>query len=176
MRFLLRPDFPNTFVTDDAGRDVYWVRSGMADQVGLWSLRDLTGTELVQVAQHGSRLAPSYGVYRAGQRVGTVREGQPGGTRASGRWRSGVRTLVAGAPARMRYTVHDQGAQPLEVDGDPAAVEYDLNRAGRHAATVGLRWVDRAATVATSVDVREGEDPELIIALVAMIEGAWGRL
>jgi uncharacterized protein YxjI len=173
MRFLLRPDFPNTFVTDDAGRDVYWVRSGMADQVGLWSLRDLTGRELVQVAQHGPRLAPSYGVYRAGQRVGTVREGQ---RRNGGRWRSGARTLVAGAPGRLRYTVQCAGAQPLEVDGDPAAVEYDLNRAGRHAATVGLRWVERAATVATSVEVRDGEDPELIIALVAMIEGAWGRL
>jgi uncharacterized protein YxjI len=173
MRFLLRPDFPNTYVTDDAGRDLYWVRSGMADQVGLWSLRDLTGRELVQVAQHGPRLAPSYGVYRAGQRVATVREGQ---RRSGARWRSGVRTLVGGAPRTLRYTVHCAGAKPLEVDGDPAAVEYDLSRAGRHAATVGLRWLDRAATVATSVEVRDGEDPELIIALVAMIEGAWGRL
>jgi uncharacterized protein YxjI len=172
MRFLLRPDFPNTFVTDDAGRDVYWVRSGMGDQVGLWSLQDLTGRELVQVAQHGPRLTPSYGVYRAGRRVGTVREGEHGN---GARWRSGVRTLVTGSPARLRYTVHGAG-EPLEVDGDPSAVEYDLNRGGRHAATVGLRWVDRAATVATSVEVHEDEDPELIIALVAMIEGAWGRL
>ena len=172
MRFLLRPDFPNTFVTDDAGRDVYWVRSGIADQVGLWSLQDLTGRELVQVAQHGARLAPSYGVYRAGLRVGTVRAGERGN---GARWRSGARMLVNGAAGRLRYTF-DCGGEPLEVDGDPSAVEYDLNRGGRHAATVGLRWVDRAGTVATSVEVDEGEDPELIIALVAMIEGALGRL
>jgi uncharacterized protein YxjI len=172
MRFLLRPDFPNTFVTDEAGRDVYWVRSGMAEQVGLWSLQDLTGRELVQVAQHGPRLAPSYGVYRAGRRVGTVRTGEHGN---GARWRSGVRALVNGDPGRFRYIVQC-GGEPLEVDGDPSAVEYDLNRGGRHAATVGLRWVDRAATVATSVEVGEGEDSELIIALVAMIEGAWGRL
>src|SRR6266542_4057434 len=68
MQFLLRPDFPNVFITDEQGRDVYWLRSGVADQVGLWSLRDLGGRELVQVAQHGPGLAPSYGVYRAGQR------------------------------------------------------------------------------------------------------------
>lgn len=173
MRFLLRPDFPNVFITDEAGRDVYWVRSGVADQVGLWSLRDLGGRELVQVAQHGPRLAPSYGVYRAGQRVATVLQ-EP--ARGAGRWRSGVRTLVAGAPARLRYTVESPGAQPLDVDGDPAAIEYDLNRAGRPAATVGMRWLGCGVTVGTSVTVADGEDPELILALVAMIESAWGRL
>jgi len=117
MRFLLRPDFPNVYITDEAGRDVYWVRSGVADQVGLWSLRDLGGRELVQVAQHGPRLAPSYGVYRAGGRVATVLQ-EP--ARGAGRWRSGVRTLVAGAPAKLRYTVRSDGSEPLDVEGDPA--------------------------------------------------------
>src|SRR6266498_657619 len=134
MRFLLRPDFPNVFITDEQGRDVYWLRSGVADQVGLWSLRDLGGRELVQVAQHGPSLAPSYGVYRAGQRIATVVQ-EP--ARGAARWRSGVRTLVAGAPAKLRYTVEAPGEPPLVVDG---------------------------------------EDPELILALVAMIESAWGRL
>src|SRR6266498_4679489 len=92
MQFLLRPDFPNVFITDEQGRDVYWLRSGVADQVGLWSLRDLGGRELVQVAQHGPSLAPSYGVYRAGQRIATVIQ-EP--ARGAARWRSGVRTLVA---------------------------------------------------------------------------------
>ena len=173
MLFLLRPDFPNVFITDEAGRDVYWVRSGVADQVGLWSLRDLGGTELVQVAQHGPRLAPSYGVYRAGERVATVLQ-EP--ARGAGRWRSGARTLLAGAPAKLRYTVESPGAQPLDVDGDPDAVEYDLNRAGRRAATVGMRWLGCGLEVGTSVTVADGEDPELILALVAMIETAWGRL
>ncbi len=173
MRFLLRPDFPNVYITDEAGRDVYWVRSGVADQVGLWSLRDLGGRELVQVAQHGPRLAPSYGVYRAGGRVATVLQ-EP--ARGAGRWRSGVRTLVAGAPAKLRYTVRSDGSEPLDVEGDPAAIEYDLNRAGRPAATVGMRWLGCGLTVGTSVTVADGEDPELILALVAMIESAWGRL
>jgi uncharacterized protein YxjI len=172
MRYMLRPDSVGAFVTDELGRDVYWVRSGVAQQVGLWSLRDLGGRELVQVAQHGPQLAPSYGVYRAGQRAGTVVQ-RP--ERGLARWRSGVRTLVAGAPARMRYRVH-AGATELDVDGDPSAVEYDLNRDGRPAATVGLRWLGCGLQVGTTVTVADGEDPELILALVAMIESAWGRL
>jgi uncharacterized protein YxjI len=173
MLFLLRPDFPNVFITDEAGRDVYWVRSGVADQVGLWSLRDLGGTELVQVAQHGPRLAPSYGVYRAGQRIATVVQ-EP--SRGTARWRSGVRTLVGAPPAKLRYTVETPGAPPLDVDGDPDAIEYDLCRGGRPAATVGLRWLGCGLQVGTSVTVGDREDPELILALVAMIESAWGRL
>jgi uncharacterized protein YxjI len=172
MRYMLRPDSVGAFVTDEVGRDVYWVRSGVADEVGLWSLRDLGGRELVQVAQHGSRLTPSYGVYRAGQQVGTVVEGPE---RGMARWRSGARALVTGAPARLRYTVHT-GATELDVDGDPDAIEYDLSRDGRPAATVGLRWVGWGLAVGTSVTVADGEDPELILALVAMIESAWGRL
>jgi len=173
MQFLLRPDFPNVFITDERGRDVYWLRSGVADQVGLWSLRDLGGRELVQVAQHGPGLAPSYGVYRAGQRIATVVQ-EP--ARGAARWRSGVRTLVAGAPAKLRYTVEAPGEPPLDVDGDPEAIEYDLSRGGRPAATVGMRWLGCGLQVGTSVTVADGEDPELILALVAMIESAWGRL
>lgn len=173
MRFLLRPDIPNVFITDEAGRDVYWVRSGVADKVGLWSLRDLRGTELVQVAQHGPSLAPSYGVYRAGARIATMVQ-EP--ARGAARWRSGVRTLVAGSPARLRYSVEAPGDAPLAVDGDPDAIEYDLCRGGRPAATVGMRWLGCGLQVGTSVTVADGEDPELILALVAMIETAWGRL
>lgn len=173
MRFLLRPSYPDVFVTDEAGRDVYWVRSGVADQVGLWSLRDLAGRELVRVAQHGPRLAPSYGVYRAGSRVATVVQ-EP--ARGAGRWRRGMRTLVAGGPGKLRYTVRSPGAEPLGVDSDPAAIEYDLNRGGTPAATVGMRWAGCGLEVGTSVTVADGEDPELILALVALIESAWGRL
>jgi uncharacterized protein YxjI len=173
MRFLLRPDFPDVYVTDEAGADVYWVHSAVADQVGLWSLRDLGGRELVQVAQHGPRLGPSYGVYRAGQRIATVVQ-EP--ARGAARWRSGARTLVRGAPAKLRYTLESPGAEPLEVDGDPAAIEYDLSRGGQPAATVGMRWAGCGMQVGTSVTLSDGEDPELILAVVAMIESAWGRL
>jgi len=173
MRFLLRSDFPNVFITDEDGRDRYWVRSGVGDRVGLWSLRDLTGKELVCVAQHGPGLVPAYGVYRAGQRVATVCEA-PG--ERPGRWLRGVRALVKGAPGKLRYTVRAPGTQPLEVDGDPTEVEYRFTRAGRQAATVGLQWLACTTALGTSVNVADGEDPVLILAVTTMIESAWGRL
>ncbi len=173
MQFLLRSDFPNVFITDEDGRDLYWVRSGAADRVGLWSVRDLSGKELACVAQHGSGLLPGYGVYRAGRCVATVREA-PG--RRAGRWLGAVRTLVSGVPGRLRYTVRGPDAPPLDVDGDATAVEYRFTRAGRQAATVGLQWLDWAAALGTSVNVADGEDPVLILAVTAMIESAWGRL
>ena len=69
MLFLLRPDFPNVFITDEAGRDVYWVRSGVADQVGLWSLRDLGGTELVRPDTEVTVLVPKRGFAKFWHRV-----------------------------------------------------------------------------------------------------------
>lgn len=172
-QFVLRPDFPNIFVTDEDGRDLYWVRSGVADHLGLWSLRDLTGHELVSVQLHRSWPLPAYGVYRAGERVATVREA-PGPL--SARWLAAARAVVAGAPGRLRYTVEGPAAERLEVAGDPRAVEYHFTRAGRDAATVGLQWLRWTPAFGLSVRVADGEDPVLILAVTAMIESSWGRL
>src|SRR6266571_4887883 len=120
MRFLLRPDFPNVFITDEQGRDVYWLRSGVADQVGLWSLRDLGGRELVQVAQHGPSLAPSYGVYRAGQRIATVVQEPARGARGD-------------ALARLRAAGRDQRDRRRRRGprADPRPGRHDRKRLGQ---------------------------------------------
>jgi uncharacterized protein YxjI len=172
-QFVLRSDFPNVFITDEDGRDLYWVRSGVAQRLGLWSLQDLAGHELVSVRQEQSWPLPSYGVYRAGERVATVREA-PGP--AAARWRGAIRTLVMGTPARLRYTLQAPGAERLEVSTDPRAVEYHFTRAGRHAATVALQWLAWAPTFGLGLRVAEGEDSLLILTITAMIESAWGRL
>jgi hypothetical protein len=172
-QFVLRSDFPNVFVTDEDGRDLYWVRSGVAQRLGLWSLQDLGAHELVSARQEKSWPLPSYGVYRAGKRVATVLEA-PGP--ATARWRGAIRTLIRGTPARLRYTVQMPGTGRLEVSSDARAVEYHFTRAGRHAATVGLQWLAWASTFGLSVRVGQGEDPLLILTITAMIESAWGRL
>jgi uncharacterized protein YxjI len=172
-QFVLRSDFPNVFITDGDGRDLYWVRSGVAQGLGLWSLQDLGGHELVSARQEETWPLPSYGLYRAEERVATVREA-PG--TALARWRGAIRVLIRGTPARLRYTVRTPGAGTLEVSGDPGAVEYHLTRDGRRAASVALRWLAWAPTFGLSVHVDEGEDPLLILTITAMIESAWGRL
>ena len=172
-QFVLRSDFPNIFITDEDGRDRYWVRSGVAQRLGLWSLRDLTGHELVSVQQQTSWPLPAYGVYRTGELAATVHEAP--GPRAA-RWREAIRIRVLGAPAGLRYTVHLPGAQDLDVASDPEAVEYHFTRAGRQVATVALQWLAWAPTLGLSVRIAQGEDAALILALAAMIESAWGRL
>ncbi len=171
--FVLRPDFPNVFITDEGGRDLYWVRSGVAQRLGLWSLQDLGGHELVSVQQEETWPLPSYGVYRSGERVAAVREA-PG--TAVARWRGAIRMLIRGTPARLHYSVQAPGTGRLEVACDPGAVEYQFTRAGRQAATVALQWLTWAPRFGLSVSVAEGEDPLLILPITAMIEGAWGRL
>jgi hypothetical protein len=172
-QFVLRPDFPNVFVTDADGRDRYWVRSGVADHLGLWSLRDLTGRELLSVQLHQSWPLPACGVYRAGQRVATVRE-LAGGPAA--RWLAAVRAIVAGTTAKLRYTVETTAGDRLEVAGEPDAVEYHFTRAGRPAATVGMQWLSWASTFGLTVRVGDGEDAVLILAVTTMIESSLGRL
>jgi uncharacterized protein YxjI len=175
-QFVLRPASPDIYVTDQDGRDRYFVRSRVAERIGLWSLRDLAGNELVSVRQDETWPLPSYSVWRGGERVAMVREG-PGP--ATGRWRAAIRTVVAGTPARLRYVVEAPGAERLEVAADPGAVEYQLTRAGSPAATVatvGLRWLSWAATFGLGVSVADGEDAPLVLAVAAMIESAWGRL
>jgi uncharacterized protein YxjI len=172
-QFVLRSDFPDIFITDEDGRDLYWIRSAVADHIGLWSLRDLAGRELVSVQLHASLPLPTYGVYRAGQRVATVREA-PGPPFS--RWLGAARAFAAGTPARLRYAVESRGDGCLEVAGDPDAVEYHFTRAGRHAATVGLQWLSWAPAFGLSVRVADGEDPVLILAVTAVIESSWGRL
>ncbi len=172
-QFVLRPQFPDIFVTDQDGRDLYWVRSAVADRLGLWSLRDLTGQELLSVRQEKSWPLPSYGVHRDGERVATVHEA---GASASARWRDAIRTIVAGTPARLHYTVVTSAAERLDVAADPKAVEYDFTRTDRAVAVVGLQWLSWAATFGLCVSVADGEDALLLLALAAMIESAWGRL
>jgi uncharacterized protein YxjI len=172
-QFVLRSDFPNIFITNEDGRDRYWVRSGVAQRLGLWSLRDLTGRELVSVQQQTSWPLPTYGVYQAGEQVATVSEAP--GPRAA-RWRAAIRMRLLGTPAGLHYTVHLPDAQDLEVESDPEAVEYHFSRAGRQVATVGLQWLAWAPTFGLSVRIAHGEDATLILALTAMIESAWRRL
>jgi uncharacterized protein YxjI len=171
--FVLRPDFPNVFITDAGGRDRYWIRSGVAERLGLWSLRDLAGHELLGLRQVETWPLPGYSLERDGERLATVQEVRGP---AAARWRDAVRMLVTGTPSRLRYSVLAAGGEPLEVEGDPTAVEYHFTRGGAHVATVGLRWLSWTPSLGLGVSVEPGEDPLLILAVTAMIESSWGRL
>ena len=93
--FVLRPDFPNVFITDAGGRDRYWVRSGVAERLGLWSLQDLAGHELLGLRQVETWPLPSYSLERDGERLATVQEVRgPAAAPTSPRW------ACSGSPGR----------------------------------------------------------------------------
>ena len=172
MRFVLQPSDADVFVTDEAGRDVYWVE-GPRGGVGRWTLRDLAGAELATVRQHGLPFLPRYPVSRGGRPLAQIREQPPRGVPRAA---LAVRNALLGAPPRARYGVDVVGAAPLRVDGDAAALEYAWLRGDRPAATVSARWLAAAATWGVTVAVDDPRDALLVLAATATVEIGWGRM
>jgi uncharacterized protein YxjI len=172
VRYGLQPSPPDAvLVTDEAGRDVYCLE-GPRRGDGRWWLRDLAGRELLAVRQHGSPYLPSFGVYRRGRRVATVRELPPAGVpRAAAAWWN----ALAGTPRRLRYVIRDERGA-LRIDADAMALEYAVTRSGRPVATVSVRWFVSQDASGITVAVDDPQDALPLLMAVAVIETSWGRL
>jgi uncharacterized protein YxjI len=173
VRFVLQPSDLDIFVSDEAGRDVCWVR-GPAGRVGRWSLRSLAGDELATVRQHGSPFLPRFAIDAPDGPRAELRELPVG---RAPRVLAALRNALAGAPARVRYALEVAGEDPLRVEGDASALEYAFVRGGRPAATVSAYWLAGAGTWGATVTVAVADDldPLLVLAAAATIEISWGR-
>jgi uncharacterized protein YxjI len=171
VRFVLQPSDLDIFVSDEAGRDVCWVR-GPAGRVGRWSLRSLAGEELATVRQHGSPFLPRFAVDGPGGPLAQLRELPVG---RAPRALAALRNALAGAPARVRYALEVAGEGPLRVEGDAGALEYAFVRGGRPVATVSTYWLAGAGTWGATLTVADGLDPLVALAATATIEISWGR-
>ena len=172
VRFELQPSYPDIFVTDEAGRDAYWVH-GPTGRVGRWSLRSLAGGELAAVLQHGSPFLQRFGIYQRGRLLAVLRElPSPHVPRlAAAAWNA-----LAGAPRRIRYAVDTCEGELLWVEGDATRLEYGFTRAGRRTATVSTRWLASAAACGVAVTLADPADTLLVLAATAAIESSWGRM
>jgi uncharacterized protein YxjI len=169
---VLQPSDPDIFITDEAGRDVYWVQ-GPTGRLGCWSVRDLAGGELASIRQHGSPFLHRFGIYVSGRLLATLSE-QP----ASRLPRAAValRNAVLGAPHQIRYAVDVVGAAPLRIEGDAAALQYTFLHGERQVATISASWLAGSATLGATVDLGDLHDALVVLAATATIEISWGRL
>jgi uncharacterized protein YxjI len=172
VRFVLQPCDSDVFITDEAGRDVYWVQ-GPTGGVGRWWLRDLAGGELAAVRQHGSPFLHRFGISTAGRRRAELREQPaPHVPRAV----AALRNAIMGAPARTRYTLDVVGEGPLRIVGDATALEYGFLRGAEPVATVSALWMAPSASWGVSVTLGDTQDAVLLLAATATIEIGWGRM
>jgi len=151
VRFVLQPSDPDIFITDEAGRDVYWVK-GPTGRVGCWTLRDLADGEVATIRQHGGPFLPHFGIYQHERPLAELRE------RPDRHWpraAAALRNALAGAPPRTRYTLDVAGQAPLRIDSDAMALEYAFTREGRPAATVSAYWLAPSGTWGVTVTVAD---------------------
>jgi uncharacterized protein YxjI len=172
VRFVLQPSDPDIFVTDETGRDVYWVK-GPTGRVGRWTLRDLAGGEVAAVRQHGGPFLHRFGIYQHERPIAELRE-EPG--RQLPRAVAALRNALAGTPPRISYTIDVAGRTPLRIDSDAMALEYAFTREGRPAATVSAYWLASSGTWGVTVTVADANDAVVVLAATATIEIGWGRM
>jgi uncharacterized protein YxjI len=172
VRFVLQPGDPDIFITDEAGRDVYWVK-GPTGRVGCWTLRDLADGEVATIRQHGLLFLHRFGIYQQERPLAELRE-QP--ERHLPRAVAALRNALVGTPSRTRYTLDVVGAAPLRIDSDAMALEYAFTREGRPAATVSAYWLASSATWGVTVALGDPSDALVVLAATATIEIGWGRM
>ncbi|MEV6491612.1 LURP-one-related family protein, partial [Actinoplanes sp. NPDC051633] len=71
-------------------------------------------------------------------------------------------------PLRDRWVVHMEHDPEMDVTGNITDHEYTIARGGREVAVVTKRWLRMRDTY--TVDVAGGEDPALVLAVVAVVD------
>ena len=136
-------------ITDEHGQPAYEVVGSLVALGRKVTLRDLAGTDLFTV-QH-----------KVGHLHKTVVVTTGDGTAAA----EVVKTLGG---IHHTYRVALAGRPPLEVRGDLVNHDFGIDAAGERVARVSRSWV--SARDAYGVDVADGEDVALVLAVVVAVD------
>lgn len=153
MRYVLRQkllSFGDDFTIKDAGgQDRYFV-DGHAFSLGdKASFQDMQGNVLARIEQKLLSLGKTYRIYKGNTLAATVKKKKF--------------TLF-----RDVFNIEDEAAGDLDAKGDFIDHEYQITRDGRPAATVSKRFFSLSDTY--GVDIAEGEDDVLILAVAVVID------
>jgi uncharacterized protein YxjI len=138
-------------IKTDGGQETYFV-DGKAFSLGhQLSFQDMSGNELAYIRQKLLSWGPTYELTRGGRLVAVVKKQ--------------LFTLF-----HCTFTVDVPGPDDLTAEGNFTDHEYSFTRGGRPIATVSKQWF--TWTDSYGVDIREGEDPVLILASTVVIDMA----
>ena len=158
MRYMIREKFfhlgEDSTIMNEAGQPIFEVDGKVLSLHDRLIVRDLAGTEVVNVHRRLMTLRPTYEITRGGETLATVRK-------------------HFFSPFVDRFTVDIPGPDDLEMDGSLFEHEYTISRAGQVVAVVSKQWFSLTETY--GVDIAPGQDDPLILACVLALDLAEDR-
>jgi uncharacterized protein YxjI len=155
MRYVMRQKL--FAITDDYNiadaneQDVYYVDGKLLSLGKNLSFQDMERRELAHIQQKLLNWGPTYEITHNGELVAVVKKE--------------LFTLF-----HCVFHVDEPGHEALTAEGNFSDHEYVFTRAGQQVASVSKQWFTFADTY--GVDVRDGEDPVLILACTVVIDEA----
>ena len=153
MRYLLRQkmlSLADSFqIKNEDGSDAFDVAGTLFSLAKQLALQDMTGNTLVSIEQQLMSWGPSYAISRDGAQVAHVKK----------------------EPFNFfsyRFTIDLADAPSLETTGDFSNHEYAITRDGQQVAAISKQWFTMTDTY--GVDVDQGEDDVLILAIAVVID------
>jgi uncharacterized protein YxjI len=136
-------------ITDDSGREHFFV-DGRAFSIGnKLSFQDMNGNEVAYIAQKLLAWGPTYEIWRRNELSAVVKKE--------------LFTFLS-----CKFSVDVPGPDDLEASGDFLDHEYQFVRAGAAVAQVSKQWF--TLTDSYGVDITDGEDDVLILASTVVID------
>src|SRR3954452_12503814 len=138
------------WIEDEGGERVFKVNGKAMRVRDTMVLEDPQGRELFKIQQKMFRIRDTMEIEDGdGHRIATVKK-----------------ALIT--PLRERYEVKVEDGEDLEVKGNIVDHEYKIERDGDKVAEVSKKWFRIADTY--GVEVEEGQDPVLILAVTAVVD------
>lgn len=153
MRYLVRQrivSFAASFwITDEEGNEVFYVDGQALQLRKTFELKDRAGVVVAMIRQQLFRLRAAMDIERDGAVIATVRRANF-------------------SPFRHRYQVSLADGTVLEAAGDFRDMDWELADGDRVVGRISRQWFKVRDTY--GVEVEEGQDPALVIAIAVCID------
>jgi len=136
-------------IRNEAGEEVFFVDGEVFSLGHKLSFEDAGGQELMFIRQKLLSLGPTYELFRGEEHVATIHKE--------------LFTVF-----QCTFEIHLDGHGDLEALGNLTDHEYTVSRGGAPVAQISKQWFTWADTY--GVDVAEGEDPVLLLAVTVVID------
>jgi len=136
-------------IEDERGEPVYKVDGKVFRIRETFVIEDRQGNEVATIREKKLALRDSMKILRGGDTIATIRKA----------WIS---------PFRDKFTVDVEGGGDLVAQGNILDHEYEIRRGSQTVAHISKRWLTIRDTY--GIDVAEGEDDGLILALAVAID------